>query len=67
MINYELFIIMIKGKVRFEIHNILFSIYKLNLTLNNNSIKKLLIGKKEKILLYCIVYVKLYEISFTLS
>ena len=39
---------MIKGeKVRFDIHNILFSIYKLNLTLNNNFIKKLLM-KKEK-------------------
>lgn len=31
---------MIKGlKIRFEIHNILFSIYKFNKTLNNNSIK----------------------------
>ncbi len=32
---------MIKGvKIRFEIHNILFSIYKFNKTLNNSSIKK---------------------------
>ena len=32
---------MIKGvKIRFEIHNILFSIYKLNKTLNNSSIEK---------------------------
>ena len=31
---------MVKGlKIRFEIHNILFSIYKFNKTLNNNSIK----------------------------
>ncbi len=32
---------MLKGeKIRFEIHNILFSIYKFNLTLNNTTIKK---------------------------
>ncbi len=39
---------MIKGeKVRFDIHNILFSIYKFNKTLNNPSIKKT-IGKHKK-------------------
>ena len=39
---------MIKGlKIRFEIHNILFSIYKLNKTLNYTSIKKL-INKQKK-------------------
>ena len=27
-------------KIRFEIHNILFSVYKFNKTLNNSSIKK---------------------------
>ena len=49
MINYELFIIMIKGeKVRFDIHNILFSIYKLNLTLNNNFIKKIINRQKRE-------------------
>ena len=49
MINYELFIIMIKGeKVRFDIHNILFSIYKLNQTLNNNSIKKIINRQKRE-------------------
>ena len=32
---------MIRGvKIRFEIHNILLSIYKFNKTLNNSSIKK---------------------------
>ena len=32
---------MLKGlKIRFEIHNILFSVYKFNKTLNNSSIKK---------------------------
>ena len=32
---------MLKGeKIRFDIHNILFSIYKFNKTLNNPSIKK---------------------------
>ncbi len=32
---------MVKGlKIRFEIHNILFSVYKFNKTLNNSSIKK---------------------------
>ena len=42
---------MIKGvKIRFEIHNILFSIYKFNKTLNNNSIKtKINKQKKEDI------------------
>ena len=40
---------MIKGeKVRFDIHNILFSIYKLNLTLNNNSIKKIIDRQKRE-------------------
>ena len=49
LINYELFIIMIKGeKVRFDIHNILFSIYKLNLTLNNNFIKKIINRQKRE-------------------
>ena len=39
---------MIKGvKIRFEIHNILFSIYKLNKTLNNSSIEKK-INKQKK-------------------
>ena len=39
---------MIKGvKIRFEIHNILFSIYKFNKTLNNSSIKKQ-INKQKK-------------------
>ena len=39
---------MIKGeKIRFEIHNILFSIYKFNKTLNNPSIKKI-IDKQDK-------------------
>ena len=33
---------MIKGeKIRFDIHNILFSVYNFNKTLNNSSIKKL--------------------------
>ena len=32
---------MLKGvKIRFEIHNILFSVYKFNRTLNNSLIKK---------------------------
>ena len=39
---------MVKGlKIRFEIHNILFSIYKFNKTLNNSSIKKK-INKQKK-------------------
>ncbi len=39
---------MVKGlKIRFEIHNILFSIYKFNKTLNNSSIKKQ-INKQKK-------------------
>ena len=39
---------MIKGvKIRFEIHNILFSIYKFNKTLNNSLIKKQ-INKQKK-------------------
>ena len=39
---------MIKGvKIRFEIHSILFSIYKFNKTLNNSSIKKQ-INKQKK-------------------
>ena len=34
---------MIKGeKIRFDIHNILYSIYKFNKTLNNTSIKKII-------------------------
>ncbi len=34
---------MIKGeKIRFDIHNILFAIYKYNKTLNNTSIKKII-------------------------
>ena len=39
---------MIKGvKIRFEIHNILFSIYKFNITLNDSLIKKK-INKQKK-------------------
>ena len=39
---------MVKGlKIRFEIHNILFSVYKFNKTLNNSSIKKK-INKQKK-------------------
>ena len=40
---------MIKGvKIRFEIHNILFSIYKFNKTLNNSSIKKQINKQREE-------------------
>ena len=39
---------MIKGeKIRFDIHNILYSIYKFNKTLNNKDIKKI-INKHKK-------------------
>ena len=39
---------MIKGeKIRFDIHNILFSIYKFNKTLNNSSIKKIIDTQKK--------------------
>ena len=39
---------MIKGeKIRFDIHNILFSVYKFNKTLNNSSVKKI-INKQKK-------------------
>ena len=39
---------MIKGvKIRFEIHNILFSVYKFNRTLNNSLVKKQ-INKQKK-------------------
>ena len=40
---------MIKGeKVRFDIHNILFSIYKFNNTLENTSIKKIIDKHKKE-------------------
>ena len=40
---------MIKGeKIRFDIHNILFSIYKFNKTLNNSSIKKIIDKQKKE-------------------
>ena len=40
---------MIKGlKVRFDVHNILYSIYKLNKTLNSNTIKKVISNHSEK-------------------
>ncbi len=40
---------MIKGeKIRFDIHNILYSIYRFNKTLNNPSIKKIISGHKKK-------------------
>tara|TARA_B100001057_G_scaffold290229_1_gene290293 strand:+ start:1067 stop:2335 length:1269 start_codon:yes stop_codon:yes gene_type:complete len=40
---------MIKGeKIRFDIHNILYSIYKFNKTLNNPSIKKIISRHKQK-------------------
>ncbi len=40
---------MMKGlKIRFEIHNILFSIYKFNKTLNNTSIKKQINKQRKK-------------------
>ena len=40
---------MLKGeKVRFDIHNILFSIYKFNLNLTNNSIKKIIDRQKKE-------------------
>ena len=40
---------MIKGvKIRFEIHNILFSIYKFNKTLNNSLIRKQINAQKKK-------------------
>ncbi len=40
---------MIKGeKIRLDIHNILFSIYKLNKTLNDTSIKRLIANHKKK-------------------
>ena len=40
---------MIKGeKVRFDIHNILFSIYKFNITLENTSIKKIIDRHKKE-------------------
>ena len=40
---------MIKGeKVRFDIHNILFSIYKFNNTLENRSIKKIIDKHKKE-------------------
>ncbi len=40
---------MIKGeKIRFDIHNILFSIYKFNKTLKNSSIKKILDKQKKE-------------------
>ena len=40
---------MLKGvKIRFEIHNILFSIYKFNRTLNNSSIKKQIDKQKKE-------------------
>ena len=39
---------MIKGeKIRFDIHNILFSVYKFNKSLNNPSIKKIIDTQKE--------------------
>ena len=40
---------MIKGeKIRFDIHNILFSVYNFNKTLNNSSIKKIIDKQKKE-------------------
>ena len=44
---------MIKGeKIRLDIHNILYSVYKFNKTLNNSEIKKLSTKIRKKIFLY---------------
>ena len=44
---------MIKGeKIRFEIHKILFSIFKFNKTLNDESIKKKIDKQKKRMFLF---------------